>query len=75
MNERGSTATPLLAMPFVFVWRLLGFIVMLSSRIAGALLGFVLMVAGVALTMSVIGAVAGIPLSVFGFLLLLRALF
>ncbi|MCB1844845.1 MAG: hypothetical protein KDI09_17915 [Halioglobus sp.] len=75
MNDHSSTSTPILLMPFVLVWRLLGFFIRLSRRIVAALLGLVLMVAGVALTMSVIAAAVGIPLSIFGFLLLVRALF
>lgn len=75
MTDHSSKSTPILLVPFVLVWRLLGFFIRLSSRIVAALLGLVLMVAGVALTMSVIAAAVGIPLSVFGLLLLVRALF
>ena len=75
MNEQVRSPTPLLLMPFVLLWRLLGFIIVVCSRIVGAVLGFLLMVAGGTLTMSVLGAVAGIPLCILGFLLLLRALF
>ncbi len=67
--------TPLLLLPFAWLWRLLGFFIVLAGRIACALTGFVLMVAGVALALSVVGAPAGIPLSALGFLLLVRALF
>lgn len=66
---------PLLLWPFVALWRLLGVVLHVTSRIVCALLGFVLMIAGVALAMTVIGAPAGIPLSLLGFLLLVRALF
>ena len=70
-----SRRTPLLLLPFAWLWRLLGFFIVLAGRVACALLGFVLMVAGVALALSVVGAPAGIPLSALGFLLLVRALF
>ena len=66
---------PLLLLPFAWLWRLLGFFIVLAGRMVCALLGFVLMVAGVALALSVVGAPVGIPLSVLGFLLLVRALF
>lgn len=75
MDEDGARKTPLLLLPLVWLWRLLGFVIVLTGRIVCALLGLALMVAGVALAMSVIGAPAGIPLSVLGFLLLVRALF
>ncbi|HZW58655.1 MAG TPA: hypothetical protein VFE85_00055 [Woeseiaceae bacterium] len=75
MNERDTHHVPILLWPFALLWRLLGFVLHVTSRIVAALLGLVLMVAGVVLTMSVLGAPAGIALCAFGFLLLVRALF
>ncbi len=75
MVETAARKTPLLLLPLAWLWRLLGFVIVLAGRIACALLGLALMVAGVALAISVIGAPAGIPLSALGFLLLVRALF
>jgi hypothetical protein len=75
MTEETTRRVPLLLWPFVLVWRLLGLVLNLTSRIICALLGLLLMVAGVAITMSIVGAPAGIALSVLGFLLLVRALF
>ncbi len=45
------------------------------GRLVCAALGLVLMMGGVAVTLSVIGAPVGIPLAALGFLLLVRALF
>lgn len=75
MNEQAANRTPLLLMPFVLLWRLLGFVIALTSRIICALLGLVVMVAGVIMTMTVFAAPLGIPVSILGFLLLIRALF
>lgn len=75
MTETESRKTPLLLLPFVGLWRLLGFVIKLTGRIICALLGLVVMVAGVTLSVSVVGIPAGIPLSILGFLLLVRALF
>jgi hypothetical protein len=75
MTEETTRRVPLLLWPFVLVWRLLGLVLNLTSRIICALLGLLLMVAGVAITMSIVGAPAGIALSALGFLLLVRALF
>lgn len=75
MNEHDHARTPILLLPFVLVWRLLGFVIVVSSRIVCAVFGLAVMFGGVALTMSVIGAPAGVPLSILGFLLLVRALF
>lgn len=75
MDAEATRRIPLLLLPFAWLWRLLGFVLGLVGRIVCALFGFALMVAGVALAITVIGAPAGIPLSVLGLLLLVRALF
>jgi len=75
MSDQDRRHTPLLLLPFVWLWRLLGFVMVLSGRIICALLGLMLMIAGVAFTMSVVGVPLGVPLSILGFLLLIRALF
>ena len=66
---------PILLWPFYAVWRLLTFILELVGRLLCAVLGIALIVAGVAVTMTIVAAPVGIAIAVFGFLLLVRALF
>ncbi len=66
---------PWIVWPFYAIWRILTFILELTSRIIAAVIALALMAAGVSITLSVIGAPLGIPIAVFGFLLLVRALF
>lgn len=66
---------PWLLWPFHAIWRLLTLILRITGRIICAVLGFALMAAGIAVTLSIVAAPIGIPLAVFGFLLLIRALF
>ena len=61
--------------PFYAVWRLLTFVVELIGRLLCGVLGIGLMIAGVAITLSIIGAPVGIPLASVGFLLLVRSIF
>jgi hypothetical protein len=61
--------------PFYAIWRLLTFVLNVVGRLLGSILGLGFMIAGVAITMSVVGAPIGIPLASLGFLLLLRAVF
>ncbi|MDJ0941784.1 MAG: hypothetical protein QNJ00_18610 [Woeseiaceae bacterium] len=70
-----TTGVPLLLWPFYAIWRLLTLILGLVGRLFAGVLGFALMVAGIALTVTVVGAPLGIPVAIFGFLLLVRALF
>jgi membrane protein YqaA with SNARE-associated domain len=75
MNDSTHSSVPILLWPFYAIWRLLTFILNVIGRLLCALLGIALMVAGVAIALSVVGAPLGIPLSALGFLLLIRALF
>jgi hypothetical protein len=66
---------PILLWPFYAIWRLLTFVVEMVGRLVCALLGLALMVAGTAITITVLAAPIGVPIAVVGFLLLVRALF
>ena len=75
MTDAAGNRTPWILWPLVAVWRLLTFVLELTSRIVCAALGLVLTAVGVAATLSVVGAPLGIPLAVLGVLLVIRALF
>jgi hypothetical protein len=61
--------------PFMAIWRLLTLILEITGRLVAVILGIVLMIVGVVVTATVIGAIVGVPLVVFGFLLVMRGLF
>jgi hypothetical protein len=67
--------TPWLLMPFKWLWDLLALILGLTGRIAGTVIGLVLMIIGLLLTVLIISAPIGIPLMVVGFLLAIRSIF
>lgn len=75
MNHPDETRVPILLWPFYAVWRLLTFILNVVGRLLCAVLGLGIMIGGVVITMSVVGAPLGIPLAALGFLLLIRAIF
>ena len=75
MADAAERQTPWIFWPFVAVWRLLTFVLEVTGRIICAALGLVFMAIGVAISLSVIGAPLGVPLAVFGALLIVRALF
>ncbi len=66
---------PWFLMPFVWVWRLFAWVVGLTGRVVAAVLGLFLMGVGLLLTVIIVAAPIGIPLMVFGFLLMLRSIF
>jgi membrane protein YqaA with SNARE-associated domain len=75
MNDSTQSHVPVLLWPFYAIWRLLTFILTVIGRLLCAFLGIGLMIMGVAITLSVVGAPLGIPLASLGFLLLIRAIF
>jgi hypothetical protein len=61
--------------PFSAIWRLVVFVFELTGRIVAIALGIVLLILGVLVSLTVIGAVVGIPMALFGLLLVMRGLF
>ena len=68
-------SVPWFLWPFKLIWDLLAFILNLTGRIIGAVLGLVLLIVGLVLTILVVSAPVGIPLAIFGFMLIVRSLF
>ena len=75
MNDSSESQVPWILWPFYAVWKLLTLILNILGRILCAVLGIALMMTGVAVSLSIVGAPLGIPLAAFGFLLTIRALF
>lgn len=75
MSDTADRNTPWIFWPFVALWRLLTFVLELTSRIICAVLGLIVAIVGSVITMSVIGAPVGIPLAIFGILMIVRAFF
>lgn len=67
--------TPWILWPFVALWDLIAWLVMLVGRLLAVVLGAILMILGVVLSLTVIGACLGVPVAALGFLLILRGLF
>ncbi|HSM72288.1 MAG TPA: hypothetical protein VK851_12160 [Anaerolineales bacterium] len=61
--------------PFAAIWKLLAVIVELTGRFLAMILGILLMVVGVLISLTVIGAIIGIPLGIVGLLLFLKGIF
>jgi hypothetical protein len=61
--------------PFIALWKLLAGLIGLTGRLAAVIIGAVLMLVGGIVSLTVVGAVIGIPLAVLGLLIILRGLF
>lgn len=66
---------PILFLPFVWLWQLVSLVLGLTGRLLAVLLGFVLLVVGLLITLTVIGAIIGLPMLIVGIALIVRGLF
>ncbi|MCA1552807.1 MAG: TMEM43 family protein [Chloroflexi bacterium] len=65
----------LLWLPFVAVWHLVTWTMRLVGRLLAIVFGVLLMVVGVLASLTVVGAIVGLPLIVVGFIVTLRGIF
>ena len=61
--------------PFMAIWNLLALILNITGRVLAGILGVGLMIVGIAVTMTVVGAPIGIPIAIFGLLLIIKSVF
>jgi hypothetical protein len=61
--------------PFAAIWKLLAVIVEMTGRFIAMVLGIVLIIVGVITSLTIIGAIIGVPLAIVGLLLFLRGIF
>ncbi|MFZ5880258.1 MAG: hypothetical protein ACOY0R_12880 [Chloroflexota bacterium] len=74
-TQTKSNSIPWFLWPFAAIWRLLAVIVEMTGRFVAMLLGIVFIVVGVIVSLTIIGAIVGLPLALIGLLLFLRGLF
>jgi hypothetical protein len=61
--------------PFAMLWKLIATIVGLTGRFLAMVLGLVFIVVGVIVSLTVVGAIVGIPMAIIGVLLFVRGIF
>ena len=61
--------------PFAAIWKLLAVIVEMTGRFVAMILGIVFVSVGVIASLTIIGAIIGVPLAVIGLLLFFRGMF
>lgn len=65
----------MLLWPFYAVMQLVVWIIKVTGRVIGFILGILLIAAGVLLSLTVIGAILGVPLAILGLLLAIKSIF
>ncbi len=61
--------------PFAAIWKLLAVIVEMTGRFVAMVLGIVFVIVGVIASLTIIGAIVGVPLAAIGLLLFFRGMF
>jgi hypothetical protein len=74
MSATAEHRPPWFLWPFVALWRLLAAIVGLTGRLVAIVLGLVLLIVGAVLTALIVTAPIGLPLALFGLLLVVKGL-
>jgi len=72
---REKRKIPFLLWPFWALFQLVLWILKLTGRLVGAILGLVIIIVGVLLSITVIGAVIGVPLILLGLMLIVKVPF
>ncbi|MEW6405087.1 MAG: hypothetical protein AB1649_25095 [Chloroflexota bacterium] len=75
MSTQSKSHVPWYLWPFVAIWRLLAVIVEMTGRFVAMVLGIVLVIVGVIVSLTIVGAIVGVPLALVGLLLFFRGLF
>ncbi len=71
---RVKRKTPWVLLPFTIFWNLIAYLVSLMGRLVAIGLGLALMALGVVISLTIVGAIVGVPLFAFGALLVIRGL-
>jgi len=75
MTTHSQKHIPWYLWPFAALWKLIAVIVEMTGRLLAMVLGIVFIMVGVIISLTIIGAIIGIPLAIIGLLLLLRGMF
>ena len=75
MTTGKKSRVPWYLWPFAALWKLLAVIVEMTGRFVAMVLGIVFIIVGLIVSLTIVGAIIGIPLAVVGLLLLLRGMF
>lgn len=75
MTTRTKSHIPWFLWPFVALWKLIAGIVEFTGRFVAMVLGIVFIIVGVIVSLTIVGAIVGIPLAIVGLLMFLRGIF
>lgn len=75
MNNHTNAHTPWIFWPIRAVFDFIEWTLRFTGRFVAAILGLVIMIVGIVLIITIIAAPLGLPIFMFGFVLMLRGIF
>jgi len=75
MTTQTKSNIPWYLWPFAAIWKLLAVIVELTGRFVAMVIGIVFIIVGIVVSLTIVGAIVGVPLAAIGLLLLLKGIF
>ena len=75
MTTHAKKHIPWYLWPFAALWKLIAVIVEMTGRFVAMVLGVVFIIVGVIVSLTIVGAIIGVPLAIIGLLLLFRGIF
>ena len=75
MTNETKSHIPWYLWPFAAIWKLLAVIVEMTGRFVAMVIGVVFIIVGIIVSLTIVGAIVGVPLAVVGLLLLLKGIF
>ncbi|BBB46908.1 hypothetical protein [Pelolinea submarina] len=75
MEVTNRRHTPWILWPFRLIFELIEWILRATGRLVAAVLGLVIMIVGCVLTLTIVAAPIGMPMIVFGLVLMVRGIF
>ena len=74
-NSKGGRCLKLLLFPFILIGKLIEWTIHLTGRFIAIILGLIILILGLLLSVTIIGAILGIPLLLIGIGLIIRGIF
>ncbi len=75
MEVTNRRHTPWFFWPFRLIFEFIEWILRITGRLVAAIIGLVIMIVGCVLTLTIVAAPIGMPMIVFGLVLMVRGIF
>ncbi|NLN49794.1 MAG: hypothetical protein GX154_12075 [Clostridiales bacterium] len=65
----------ILLFPFILSWKIAAYMLKLTGKLLVVILGFIVLALGILLSLTIVGAIVGIPMIIIGFAMIIKGIF